>query len=107
MIDDATLLRRYAEEKSEAAFAEFVRRHIDLVYAAALRRTGDAHRAKDVAQHVFATVARNARSLARHAMLGAWLHTATRNAALNLMISEQRRQIRERTVARDGRKRWR
>ena len=98
MIDDATLLRRYAEEKSEAAFAEFVRRHIDLVYAAALRRTGDAHRAKDVAQHVFATVARNARSLARHAMLGAWLHTATRNAALNLMISEQRRKIRERTA---------
>lgn len=28
-------------------------------------------------------------------MLVAWLHTATRNAALNLMISEKRRQVRE------------
>lgn len=28
-------------------------------------------------------------------MLNVWLHTATRNAALNLMISEQRRQARE------------
>lgn len=96
MSDDAALLRLYAEEKSEAAFTELVHRHIDLVYAAALRRTGDAHRAQDVTQQVFATLARNARSLARHAVLGAWLHTATRNAALNLMISEQRRTARER-----------
>lgn len=94
--DDSTLLRRYAEEGSEAAFAELVRRHVDLVFGAALRRTGgDSHRAADVAQQVFTALARNARKLSRHAVLGAWLHTATRNAALNLMISEQRRQARE------------
>ena len=96
MNDDAALLRRYADEGSEAAFAELVRRHVDLVYGAALRRTGgDTHRAADVAQQVFTTLARDARKLSRHAVLGAWLHTATRNAALNLMISEQRRQARE------------
>ncbi|MBP6507031.1 MAG: RNA polymerase sigma factor [Opitutaceae bacterium] len=96
MNDDAALLRRYAEEGSEAAFAELVHRHVDLVYGAALRRTGgDAHRAHDVAQQVFITLARDARKLSRHAVLAAWLHTATRNAALNLMISEQRRQTRE------------
>lgn len=94
--DDSALLRRYAEEGSEAAFAELVRRHVDLVYGAALRRTGgDSHRAADVAQQVFTALAHNARKLSRHAVLGAWLHTATRNAALNLMISEQRRQARE------------
>lgn len=96
MNDDATLLHRYAEEGSESAFAELVRRHVDLVYNAALRRTGgDAHTAADVAQQVFTTLARNARKLSRHTVLAAWLHTATRNAALNLMISEQRRKTRE------------
>jgi len=96
MNDDATLLRDYAENGSEPAFAELVRRHVDLVYGAALRRTsGDAHRAADAAQQVFTQLARHARALSRHTVLSAWLHTATRNAALNLMISDQRRQARE------------
>jgi RNA polymerase sigma factor (sigma-70 family) len=96
MNDDATLLRRYAEDRSEAAFTDLVHRHLDLVYSAALRRTGgDPHLAADVAQQVFAAVARNARRLWRHPVLPAWLHTATRNASVNLMKSEQRRKARE------------
>jgi DNA-directed RNA polymerase specialized sigma24 family protein len=72
MNDDAALLRRYADEGSESAFAEVVRRHVDLVYGAAMRRTGgDPHRAADVAQQVFTTLARQARKLSRHAVLGA------------------------------------
>ena len=43
MEDDATLLRQYAKTRSDAAFAELVRRHVDLVYSAALRQVaGDA-----------------------------------------------------------------
>jgi RNA polymerase sigma factor (sigma-70 family) len=100
MNDDATLLRLYAEDGSEAAFAELVKRHLDLVYSAALRRTGgDTHRAADVAQQVFTSLARDARRLSRHPVLPAWLHTATRNASLNLMISEQRRIARETEAA--------
>lgn len=96
MNDDAALLRRYAETGSNSAFTELVRRYIDLVYRAALRRTdGDTHRAEDIAQHVFAALARDARKLARHTVLAGWLHTATRNAALNLVMSEKRRQARE------------
>src|SRR5262245_34079153 len=103
MNDDAELLRRYANEGSEAAFTELVQRHVDLVYGAALRRTnGDTHRAADVAQQVFTTLARKARSLSRHTVLPAWLHTATRNAALNLMISEQRRKAREQEAVADN-----
>ena len=96
MTDDAILLRRYAEDGAEDAFTELVQRYVDLVFAAALRRTsGDAHQAADVAQQVFISLARNAGKLSRHTVLPAWLHTATRNAALYLMISEQRRRARE------------
>ena len=102
MIDDATLLRRYAIDRSEGAFTELVDRHIDLVYGAALRRTGSHHAAADIAQLVFTTLARQARRLSRHSVLPAWLHTATRNASLNLMISEQRRKARESEAASMG-----
>ena len=96
MTDDAELLRRYAEEHSETAFADFVQRHLALVYAAALRRTnGDENGAAEVAQQVFTTAARRAAALARHDALTGWLYTATRNAALNLRRDEQRRRSRE------------
>ncbi len=96
MNDDATLLRQYARDGSQEAFSELVRRHLDLVYAAAWRRTGgDPHRAADVVQTVFASLARHAATLANHALLAGWLHTATRNAALNLQRAEARRRARE------------
>lgn len=89
---DADLLQRYLAARDEPAFAELVRRNINLVYGAALRRTGgDAHRAADIAQQVFIAVARNAGKLARHESLTGWLYTTTRNAAFNLMRDEQRR----------------
>lgn len=79
MSDDAELLRRYADSGAEEAFAEFVRRHLPLVYTAALRRTrGDAHAASDIAQQVFINVARQARTLARHPRLLGWLYATTR-----------------------------
>jgi len=96
MIEDAELLRRYAEEKSEAAFAELVQRHVNFVYAGALRRVGgDAHLAEDVTQQVFVAVAGKAAALARHPALSGWLFTATRNVAAQLVRTERRRQRRE------------
>lgn len=94
--DDASLLRRYAEERSEEAFAELVRRHVNLVYSAALRRVdGDAHRAADVAQAVFIALAHDAAALSQHRVLTGWLYTATRNAALNALRAERRRRTHE------------
>lgn len=96
MIDDSTLLRRYAAEHSDADFAEFVRRHLPLVYSAALRRLGgDAHRAQDVAQSVFCAVARDAHRLSRHTQLIGWLYTATRYAAIDAIRTDDRRRARE------------
>lgn len=99
MIPDGLLLRHYAMEAKSAAFTELVHRHLNLVYGAAMRRTGgDAHLSADICQHVFISLARNARSLITHPCLSAWLHTATRNAALNVLTSEQRRKTREATA---------
>ena len=96
MTDDAELLRRYAKDQSEDAFAELVGRHLNLVYAAALRLVGgDAHRAKDVAQQVFTALARQADPLSRHASLIGWLYTCTRYTAAKIVRTEQRRQKHE------------
>jgi RNA polymerase sigma factor (sigma-70 family) len=92
---DAELLRRFAVDGSAEAFAELVRRHLDLVYAAALRHVGDAHRAQDVAQTVFIDLARKAPTLRRHPALLSWLYTSTRFAALKTLRAEQRRHARE------------
>jgi RNA polymerase sigma factor (sigma-70 family) len=97
MLEDTELLRRFAADRDEAAFAEFVHRRIDFVYAAALRQVhGDTHRAEDVAQAVFVDAARNAAKLASHPVVGGWLHTATRFAAAKILRAEQRRQRHER-----------
>jgi len=66
MTPDCQLLGDYARTRSEAAFAELVRRHVDLVYSAAVRQVnGDSHLAQDVAQTVFADLARQADRLSR------------------------------------------
>ncbi len=96
MRDDAQLLQDYYGKKSEAAFAELVGRHIDLVHSAALRLVhGDLHLAEDVTQDVFADLARKAGSLRGHQSLAGWLYTATRFAAAKKVRSEQRRRARE------------
>jgi len=98
-MDDAQLLRQYVEARSEADFAELVRRHVDLVFSAALRQVGgDPHRAEEVTQMVFISLARKASSLCRHPCLPAWLYQSTRFAASNVRREEQRRLAYERAA---------
>ncbi|HVS54327.1 MAG TPA: sigma-70 family RNA polymerase sigma factor [Opitutaceae bacterium] len=97
MDDDAELLRRYAEEKAETAFAELARRHVDFVYAAACRQTrGNSALAEDITQAVFTDFARKAAALSRHEAIVGWLHTATRFAAGKAIRTDARRRARER-----------
>src|SRR6266576_1952765 len=96
MIADIALLRRYADANSEDAFAELVRRHLNLVYSAALRQVnGDAHLAQDVAQTVFADLAHKAASLARRPVLTGWLYTSAHFAAAKAVRTERRRHTHE------------
>lgn len=96
MNDDASLLRRFAEQRAEDAFAELVRRHLNLVYFAALRQTNsDSHHAEDAAQATFTLLAQKAGSLLNHPNLAGWLHTTACNQARELIRAEHRRLQRE------------
>jgi RNA polymerase sigma factor (sigma-70 family) len=98
--DDSTLLRRYAEDRSNAAFTELVGRHLDFVFSAAMREVrGDFARAQDVTQNVFTALARKASFLHQRTTLVGWLHISVHHAAAELMRSEQRRQKREKEAS--------
>ena len=99
MKTDAELLRDYVRDRCQDAFAELVRRHIDLVYATAHRRTGNAELARDVTQTVFTALARKAQSLSPHIILAGWLHRASHFAAGKLIRNEVRRHTREQEAA--------
>jgi RNA polymerase sigma factor (sigma-70 family) len=93
---DSELLRRFVDEKSESAFTELVQRHVGLVYSVALRRVGgDAHLAEDVAQKVFADLARKAIGLRDRPTLGGWLYASSHLASAAVVRSERRRKERE------------
>ncbi len=92
---DLELLARYTRHHAEDAFAEIVRRHLDLVHSAALRQVGSSQLAEEVAQSTFINLARNARRLAPGTILTAWLYQLTRREAIDVVRREARRQARE------------
>jgi uncharacterized protein (TIGR03435 family) len=94
-VSDMDLLRDYQRQSSEEAFAELVRRHINLVYSAALRHAGIAAHAEEITQAVFVILARKAAGLRPDTILDAWLYETTRWTALSFLRGERRRQWRE------------
>ena len=78
MSTDAELLRRYALDGSESAFARLFSLHEKLVLGVAYRRTGDLELARDVTQQVFAALAQKANQLSGRASVAGWLYQAAR-----------------------------
>ncbi len=96
---DAQLLRAYVEHRSDPAFAELVRRHVDIVYSAALRMVCDSHLAQDVTQGVFLALASNAAQLTDRPVLSGWLHRTAQNIAAQTVRTDVRRRVREQEAA--------
>jgi RNA polymerase sigma factor (sigma-70 family) len=93
--DDTRLLREYASDRSESAFAALVSRHTNLVYSAALRQTHDPQLAEEVTQAVFILLARKAASLGAKTILTGWLYRTAGYVSGSALKRERRRQHRE------------
>ena len=83
--DDSALLRQYAENHSDEAFAALVTRHVNLVYSVALRHVGNPHNAEEITQAVFIILAKKAAQLRHAKALSSWLFQATRLTANNFV----------------------
>ena len=94
-LDDKDLLRQFAEQNSEAAFAAVVSRHVDKVYSVALRHTRNAHAAEEITQAVFVILAKKSGRLGGRVILSGWLYETARLTALTYIRSEIRRARRE------------
>ncbi|NBV21805.1 MAG: sigma-70 family RNA polymerase sigma factor [Proteobacteria bacterium] len=95
MHDDLDLLRNFGRDGAEDAFAELVRRHVNLVYSAALRQVRSPQLAEEVSQSVFTDLASDAARLQPGTVLAAWLYQVTRRTAIDVVRREARRQLRE------------
>jgi len=93
--DDMALVRQYAAQHSESAFAALVLRYTNLVYSAALRRMQDPQLAEEITQAVFIILARKAGSLNDKTILPSWLYRTACYAAQSARKQEYRRQQRE------------
>ena len=93
--NDFELLKQYANQGSDDAFAALVRRHLDLVYSAALRQVRSPQLAEEVTQSVFTDLARSSGRLNAETVLTAWLYQVARRTAVDVVRRESRRQLRE------------
>jgi RNA polymerase sigma factor (sigma-70 family) len=95
---DRELLREYVEDGSEPAFQTLVERHLDLVFATALRGLNQAEAAREITQNVFIALARKAPWLRSDFSVAGWLHRTTLLEVRRWWRGELRRQRREQTA---------
>ncbi len=94
-LKDMELVQAYHRQGSETAFAELARRHVNLVYSAALRHVGTAAHAEEITQAVFIILARKASQLRPETVLESWLYETARLTSSSFLRGERRRQSRE------------
>jgi RNA polymerase sigma factor (sigma-70 family) len=99
MTDDSQLLTPRTRDEADGGFARLVERHIDFVYAAALRQTADPHLAEDITQAVFLLFSQRVGRLKPGIVVKGWLFNATRYVVANARRAETRRRLHEREAA--------
>src|SRR5882672_6527641 len=99
---DRELLNEYVEHGSEGAFQALVERHLDLVFATALRGLNDTGAAQEITQNVFITLARKAAWLRGETSVVGWLHKTALFEVRCWWRGELRRQRREQTAVELG-----
>jgi RNA polymerase sigma-70 factor (ECF subfamily) len=94
---DLSLLRRFSQSGDPMAFAEIIQRYAGMVYSACHRVVHDSARAEDISQETFFRLMRRPDAVSHS--LGAWLHTAATNLAVDSLRSDTARVRREQEYA--------
>src|SRR5439155_19795760 len=92
---DRDLLRLFADQRDEQAFAELVRRHGSMVFAVCRRVLGHPQDAEDAFQAAFLVLARKAGARGWHESIANWLYLVARRLALRLRAETCRQRSRE------------
>src|SRR5262245_43743752 len=77
-LPDRELLRRFADEDDQAAFAALVGRHSNMVLGVCRRALPTVQDAEDACQATFLLLARKAKGVRWQASVANWLHTTAR-----------------------------
>jgi RNA polymerase sigma factor (sigma-70 family) len=88
---DRDLLRRFARNKDEAAFAAVVHRHGPMVLGVCRRVLGNPADAEDACQATFLVLARKAAAGRWRPSVASWLYATGRQVALNARTARSRR----------------
>ncbi len=99
---DFERLQRFTREGEQSAFADVVRRHLDLVFGTAMRKVEDPGAAQEVSQNVFAALGRKAWQFGPDDSLPAWLHKTALFESNTWLRGELRRRRREEAAAELG-----
>ncbi|MES2920043.1 MAG: sigma-70 family RNA polymerase sigma factor [Verrucomicrobiota bacterium] len=94
-MDDWPLLEKYAKTQDPAAFSALVDRHLGLVYATALRISGDPAAADDISQATFILLEEKADLLKPGGSLASWLYQSAVFKARKHVTKERIRRERE------------
>src|SRR5262245_12099539 len=95
---DADLLRRFAHDRDETAFAALMRRHGPLVLGVCRRLLHDPNDADDAFQATFFVLARKAGAVGQPDRLANWLYGVALRVAQKARTAAARRQARQQQV---------